>query len=120
MHAVRTPWKQAFRTFDIDFGYKSEPHLFRPLTSVLRRQNSASSSSSFDHQAITVITTVITMSKSSTAMMTVTSLQTADLTNAVPTITIPTASPTATSLTIDLAHQELNSTFSLPIEQIQK
>ena len=109
MQASRTPWKQAFRTFDIDFGYTGEPHSFRRHSNILRRQSAASTT-----------TAVITAQTISTALYTATSVPTVYSTVSVPTITIPTSSATATSLSINLATQILNSTFHLPVEQIQK
>lgn len=109
MQASRTPWKQAFRTFDIDFGYTGEPHSFRRHSNILRRQNAASTT-----------TAAITAQTISTALYTATSVPTVYSAVSVPTITIPTSSATATSLSINLATQILNSTFHLPIEQIQK
>lgn len=114
MQASRTPWKQAFRNFDIDFGYTSEPHSFRRHRNILRRQYSASTT-----MAVTT-TAVITTQSFSVNSLTATPTTTTYPPVSVPTITIPTSSATATSLTIDLATQILNSTFQLPIEQIQK
>lgn len=109
MQASRTPWKQAFRTFDIDFGYTDEPHSFRHRSNILRRQNAPSTT-----------TAVITAQTIPTASHTATSIPTVYSAVSVPTITIPTLSATATSLSINLATQILNSTFHFPIEQIQK
>ncbi|KAF2807985.1 uncharacterized protein BDZ99DRAFT_500259 [Mytilinidion resinicola] len=105
MEVTRTPFKEAFRTFEIEFGHTNEPHLFRRHDRVLRRE-SPSSATTESHAVQTVHTT-------STRLHTLTStITSAPNITAIPSLVVPsTAASTATSAVIDLSFQELDTTF---------
>lgn len=73
----RMSWKKAFKSYSIEYGFSSEPHLLR-RNDVLRR---------------------------SEPTQTLSQLQTL----------VPTSSPTATAVNVDLTHALINTEFDLPV-----
>ncbi|KAF2495717.1 hypothetical protein BU16DRAFT_618475 [Lophium mytilinum] len=105
MEITRTPFKEAFQTFEIEFGNTNEPHLFRRHDRVLRRESpfSTTTESHVDRTIHITSTRLHTITSTITSAPNITSMS---------SIVVPsTAASTATSAAINLSFQELDTTF---------